>query len=123
MRPQGMILPVAATGPFHTPSDLVVNEGGTDVGSSSTLDFLLRPTLSRVSSPDETSNNCSNINGLKFYHSIRWNLVLCHRGQRAKVRAGHPCHHTRGLWDHRPGGSSAPGVAGQLDYQHLRRGV
>src|SRR6266436_2123856 len=65
----------------HTPSDLVVNEGGADVGSSSTLDFLLLPTLSRVSSPDETSNNFSNINGLKFYHSIRWNLVLCHRGQ------------------------------------------
>ena len=52
----------------HTPSDLVVNEGGADVGSSSTLDFLLLPTLSRVSSPDETSNNFSNINGLKFYH-------------------------------------------------------
>src|SRR5712672_2186167 len=53
---------------FTAHSDLVVNEGGTDVGSSSTLDFLLLPTLSRVSSPDETSNNFSNINGLKFYH-------------------------------------------------------
>src|SRR5438093_8004724 len=53
---------------FTAHSDLVVNEGGADVGSSSTLDFLLLPTLSRVSSPDETSNNFSNINGLKFYH-------------------------------------------------------
>ena len=50
-------------------------------------------------------------------------LVRCQRGPRARVRAGHPCHHTRGRWDHRPGGSSAPGVAGLLDHQHRRRGA
>src|SRR5688572_16925830 len=33
-------------------------------------------TLGGASSPDETSHNLNNINGLKFYHSIRGNLEI-----------------------------------------------
>src|SRR5438093_12347289 len=55
----------------HIPSDFVVDQEASDVESGLYREIL---SLDNVLSPDSLSNNISNINGLRFYHEIRWNL-------------------------------------------------
>jgi hypothetical protein len=52
-------------------SDYVVDRWASEVKGSSSHDFLF---LHGVQSQNLLENNVSNINGLGFYHEIRWNL-------------------------------------------------
>ncbi len=56
---------------IHIPSDFVVDQEASDVESGLYREIL---SLDNVLSSDSLSNNISNINGLRFYHEIRWNL-------------------------------------------------
>jgi len=58
----------------HIPTDLVVVQEASVGESSSRLDRLLLYNLETSFVPHESSNNLNNINGLKFYHLIRWNV-------------------------------------------------